>query len=72
MQESFLIKGDLSLEQVIDGTRSLMSSDGQCRAFVVVVLHSGQALLAGGMIPPAEDGRFGKRPCEMGMAHVGP
>jgi hypothetical protein len=72
VQASLPSKGDLSLEPVRDGTRSLMSEEGQCLACVVVFLHAGQALLAGGMIPQAEDGRFGKRPCEMGMAHGGP
>ena len=48
-----------------------MSEDGQCLAFVVFFLQSDQEFLAGGMIPQEEDGRFGKRPCEMGMANFG-
>lgn len=35
-------------------------------------LPSGQEFLAGGIIPQEEDGRFGKRPCEMGLANFGP
>jgi hypothetical protein len=38
----------------------------------VFVLHSGQEFLAGGIIPQEEDGRFGKRPFEMGIANFGP
>jgi len=49
-----------------------MSDKGPCLACVVFFLPSGPAWLAGGMLPPAEDGRFGKRPGEMGMAHCGP
>jgi hypothetical protein len=35
-------------------------------------LQSGQKFLAGGMIQQESDGRFGKRPFEMGIANFAP
>jgi hypothetical protein len=52
-QESLPIKGDRSLEHVIDGTRQFMSQNGSSVAFVVFFLPSGQVLLAGGIVPQA-------------------
>jgi hypothetical protein len=49
-----------------------MSEDGQGLAFVVFFLQSAEELLAGGMIPQEEDGRFGQGPREMGMANFTP
>jgi hypothetical protein len=40
-QDSFLIKGDLSFQHVIDGTGQFVSQDGQCLALTVLFLQFG-------------------------------
>ena len=51
VQESFLIKGDLSFEHVLDGTCQFVSQDGQGLALAVLFLQFGQEFLSFGMIP---------------------
>src|SRR5262245_27587269 len=48
-----------------------MSENRSGVALTVFLLEAGQALLSGGMISQAEDGRFSKGPREMGLAHWG-
>jgi hypothetical protein len=71
MKKGVEIKRYPPLYHVIDCPGYLMGQDGQCLAFAMVFLHTGERLLARRVGASTEDGRFRERPCEIGVAHVG-
>ena len=49
-----------------------MRQDREGFSLTLFFRQSGQKFLTGGMIPQEEDGGFGERPLEMGIADCGP